>query len=272
MTDNTQKYENWRAITESDYVTMFIKTWFAFVATLRELYPKDDLNDIIGKGDKVFLLPYLDDFQNKYFPYNTIGKIKEDILKVYKLGRKYILENKKYNRFFSKDFYIINNLYRWENVTENYECSIKYSSKGVISIHVKYFDENLYLNDEPLIISDKIDISDLISSENLTDAQIEKFSDDEASYIDYVAHEITNRVSIGFISKITNGDFNSKYLTQSFTRLNALTLSINAEFVAALLQMKDPYIQKEKLLFTQSPCNNFIYKCVDGADIPKIDT
>lgn len=40
MSKNVQKYENWRAITESDYVTMFIKTWFAFVATLRELYPK----------------------------------------------------------------------------------------------------------------------------------------------------------------------------------------------------------------------------------------
>ena len=46
MSENVQKYENWRAITESDYVTMFIKTWFAFVATLRELYPKENLEDI----------------------------------------------------------------------------------------------------------------------------------------------------------------------------------------------------------------------------------
>lgn len=32
MSENVQKYENWRAITESDYVTMFIKTWFALVS------------------------------------------------------------------------------------------------------------------------------------------------------------------------------------------------------------------------------------------------
>ena len=29
MSENVQKYENWRAITELDYVTMFIKTWLA---------------------------------------------------------------------------------------------------------------------------------------------------------------------------------------------------------------------------------------------------
>ena len=42
MSKDIEKYTNWRAITESDYVTMFIKTWFAFVATLRELYPKEN--------------------------------------------------------------------------------------------------------------------------------------------------------------------------------------------------------------------------------------
>lgn len=100
MSDNVQKYENWRAITESDYVTMFIKTWFAFVATLRELYPKENLNDVIGKGDKVFLNPYLDDFEEKYHCYNSLKKSLDDILKVYRLGREYTLKNNKYNRFF----------------------------------------------------------------------------------------------------------------------------------------------------------------------------
>lgn len=83
MSDNAQKYENWRAITESDYVTMFIKTWFAFVATLRKLYPKENLEDVIGKGDKAFLNPYLDDFQNRYFFYNNLNDIKDNVLKVY---------------------------------------------------------------------------------------------------------------------------------------------------------------------------------------------
>lgn len=34
-----RKYEQWKAITESDFVTLFIKTWFTFIAVLRELNP-----------------------------------------------------------------------------------------------------------------------------------------------------------------------------------------------------------------------------------------
>ena len=272
MAENIQKYENWRAITESDYVTMFIKTWFAFVATLRELYPKDNLDDIIGKGDKVFLNPYLEDFENRYILYNRIDKVRGDILRVYELGRKYTLENKKYNRFFAEDFYAINESYLWKSTTDDYDCSIKFSSKYKISVHIKYLDEEFYLDNKPLILSEKIDISDLISSENLTDSQIKKFLDDEAAYIDYVTHEITNRVSIGYISRITNGELNSNYSPEVLERLNALTLAINAEFILALSLMKDSNVTKENLLFSQSPCNNFIYKSEDGAEISKVDT
>ena len=35
-----RKYEQWKAITESDFVTLFIKTWFTFIAVLRELNPR----------------------------------------------------------------------------------------------------------------------------------------------------------------------------------------------------------------------------------------
>lgn len=49
MSKDIEKYANWRAITEPDYVTMFIKTWFAFIATLRELYPDIDVFDENGK-------------------------------------------------------------------------------------------------------------------------------------------------------------------------------------------------------------------------------
>lgn len=272
MSDNVQKYKNWRAITESDYVTMFIKTWFAFVATLREMYPKDNLRDVIGKGDKVYLTPYLDDFENIYFQYNVIDKIKENILNVYKLGRKYTLENKKYNRFFFEDFYEINTSYLWGKIAEDYECSIKYSAKNTISFHVKYLDKDLELNNEPLIITEKIDVSDLTSSEFLNDNQINHFLDDEAAYIAYVADIIADRVSNEFVSKITKEHYEDKYTLELFNRFNAVTLLINNDLKLALTSMKDPYIQKENLLLTQSPCNNFIYLCEDGADIPKIDT
>lgn len=272
MSENVQKYENWRAITESDYVTMFIKTWFAFVATLRELYPKENLEDIIGKGDKVFLNPYLKDFQNIYYHYNKLENVKESILKVYKLGRRFMLENSKYNRFFAEDFYAINKSYSWKQITNDYECSIKYSGDTEISIHAKYLDKMLCIEGTPLIISQKIDISDLVSSANLSEAQISMFIDDESAFLEFVTQEIIDRVSLSFIGQIINRDYNSKLKPKAFARLNAITLSINANLVQVLSLMKEPNIKKEDVLFSQLPCGHFIYKVEDGAIVHEIDT
>ena len=55
-----RKYEQWKAITESDFVTLFIKTWFTFIAVLRELNPdvKVFTDDGMPRGDKPFLNAY----------------------------------------------------------------------------------------------------------------------------------------------------------------------------------------------------------------------
>ena len=272
MSENVQKYENWRAITESDYVTMFIKTWFAFVATLRELYPKETLEEVIGKGDKVYLNPYLDDFQNKFYHYNKLDIVKDNILKVYKLGRCFTIENPKYNRFFSEDFYAVNKAYSWKQETDDYELSIKYSGDTEISIHAKYLDKDFYIDGTPLIISVKVDISDLISSDNLSEAQISKFIDDESAFIEFVTKGIIDRASLSFIGQITNGDFNSKFDSKVLARLNSITLTINANLVQELALMKEPNIIKEDVLFSQLPCVHFIYKVEDGQNVPEIDT
>ena len=271
MSDNVQKYENWRAITESDYVTMFIKTWFAFVATLRELYPKDNLEDVIGKGDKVYLNPYLNDFQNKFYHYNNLDVVKDNILKVYKLGRCFTIENSKYNRFFSEDFYAVNKAYAWKQETDDYELSIKYSGDTEICIHAKYLDKDFYIDGKPLIISVNVDISDLISSENLSETQISTFIDDESAFIEFVTKGITDRASLNFIDQITNGNYDSKFDSKVLARLNSITLMINASLVQELALMKEPNIIKEDVLFSQLPCVHFMYKVEDGQTVPEID-
>lgn len=55
-----RKYEQWKAITESDFVTLFIKTWFTFIAVLRELNPDVAVftEDGMPRGDKPFLNAY----------------------------------------------------------------------------------------------------------------------------------------------------------------------------------------------------------------------
>lgn len=272
MADNVQKYENWRAITESDYVTMFIKTWFAFVATLRELYPKERLEEIIGKGDKVFLKPYLDDFQGKYYHYNKFSVIKDNILTVYKLGRKFTLENKKYNRFFAEDFYAVNEVFSWERATEDFVCSIKYSGATKISIHAKYLDPEFIIDRKPLIISDTVDIGDILSTENLSDAQRTAYLEDESAYINNIVSELIYRVSHAFISKISAGNYEAVFEPKVLAHLNSVSLSINAAFETELSLMKDPAIKKEDVLYYQSPCVNFIYQIEDDKPVPEEDT
>lgn len=52
-----KKYEQWKAITESDFVTLFIKTWFTYIAVLRELNPSVSVftKEWLPRGDKPFL-------------------------------------------------------------------------------------------------------------------------------------------------------------------------------------------------------------------------
>lgn len=64
MTENKYPYDNWKSITESDFVTLFIKTWFAFVSTLREMYPQKS---------HIIRLPVIPD---------TYRHIKESFLKI----------------------------------------------------------------------------------------------------------------------------------------------------------------------------------------------
>lgn len=62
-----RKYEQLKAITESEFVTLFIKTWFTFIAILRELNPGVDVfaEDSKPRGDKPFLSAYKDGKQTQ---------------------------------------------------------------------------------------------------------------------------------------------------------------------------------------------------------------
>ena len=74
MMENKYPYDNWKSITESDFVTLFIKTWFAFVSTLREMYPAE-IPYYQATGDSRYISPYKRDFsQNIAYRLNYTGK------------------------------------------------------------------------------------------------------------------------------------------------------------------------------------------------------
>lgn len=272
MSKDIGKYKNWRAITESDYVTMFIKTWFAFVATLRTLYPKDNLDEIIGKGDKIFLNPYLENFHNSFYFYNDFEKIKEHILKVYTMGRIFVLENSKYNRFFVEDFYAINETFNWKKNSDDYECCIKYSKKNEICIKAKYLNSDFWKENTPLIISEKIDIEDLINSEKLSDKQRCDYIEDESLFLEDVINQLSDFVSREFFLKVEKINKESKFNKKVKNAFNSVTLLINEEYRKIFSAMKSSNEIKDNILFTQLPCANFIHKIGNNEKVDEIDS
>lgn len=111
MPNNT--YDNWKAITESDFVTLFIKTWFAFVATMRVLHPLHETDTNIA-GDGKYILKYKDDFYTKYMDYMSFDNVKDDFYRVYKDGFKIVAD--KYPNYIFKDYYQINAAFSYENI------------------------------------------------------------------------------------------------------------------------------------------------------------
>ena len=78
-----QTYKNWKAVTEAYFVSLFIKTWFAYISTLRVMFP--EAQNTRGDGK------YLNAHNNKFY-------LQE--------GRKMIMEN--YPEYYFWDFYRAN--------------------------------------------------------------------------------------------------------------------------------------------------------------------
>lgn len=124
-------YDNWKAVTEADFVTLFIKTWFAFVSTLRELYPQAKPY-YEATGDSPFVKAYKDEFTEKFYflcPL-TIG-VEQSLHSTYKSGLKIISE--KYPRFLVDDFYHVNLSYS-DKIEETFSSAGGYSGKLTLSV------------------------------------------------------------------------------------------------------------------------------------------
>ncbi len=165
-------YENWKTVTEADFVTLFIKTWFAFVSTLRELYADKAKPYYEASGDSPFLKPYKEEFADKFFflcP--KFAEIGQPLYDAYKAGLKIISE--KYPRFLEKDFYNINQAFA-DKIEENFSGPGGYS--GTLSLSVKcvssefikvvlHYDDKKFLEktkENYVLIDEKIDYREII--------------------------------------------------------------------------------------------------------------
>lgn len=85
-----QTYKNWKAVTEADFVSLFIKTWFAYISTLRVMFPEAQNTRGDGKYLYAYNKFYLQEGRKKFIVDDTImGHIEA----LYREGRKMIMEN-----------------------------------------------------------------------------------------------------------------------------------------------------------------------------------
>ena len=96
-------YKNWKAVTEADFVSLFIKTWFAYISTLRTMFPEA----YNRRGDKKYLDAYKKFYRTTGYKKLIVDEnVMASIEKVYQEGRNIIME--KYPEYYLWDFYNIN--------------------------------------------------------------------------------------------------------------------------------------------------------------------
>lgn len=96
-------YKNWKAVTEADFVSLFIKTWFAYISTLRTMFPEAANR----RGDGKYLNAYKDNYRTSGSKKLVVDdQIMAAMEQVYREGRKVIMEQ--YPEYYLWDFYRVN--------------------------------------------------------------------------------------------------------------------------------------------------------------------
>ena len=141
-----RKYEQWKAITESDFVTLFIKTWFTFIAVLRELNPDVDVftEDGTPRGDKPFLNAYKDGimpFVQKNIDTDTFA---QEVFAMYPISMRKVMDV--FPQYFFQTFFQINRDFSYEEKTidldtdgslkERYQANLHIADKHILKFYL----------------------------------------------------------------------------------------------------------------------------------------
>lgn len=168
-----QTYKNWKTVTEADFLSLFIKTWFAYISTLRTMFPEA----YNRKGDKKYLNAYKDFYKRTGFKKLIVDEnLMASIEKIYSEGRNIIMQQ--YPEYYLWDFYRINENFEFSfrDIPPDRKncmiCGLKlYRNRGTSrsfvvtgfvkffgDYHAKHYDENLNF---------QVNISDVLNSAEL---------------------------------------------------------------------------------------------------------
>ena len=131
-----RKYEQWKAITESDFVTLFIKTWFTFIAVLRELNPdvKVFTDDGMPRGDKPFLNAYKEGIMP--FVQRNIDEaaFAQELFSMYPFSMRKVMDV--FPQYFFQTFFQINRSFCYQDESIDRDKEGKVKERYQTKIHI----------------------------------------------------------------------------------------------------------------------------------------
>lgn len=260
-------YDHWKAITESDFVTLFIKTWFAFVATLRRMYPKD-IPYYEAAGDYPYLRDYKSDFVEKFYFICIYGNIEESLHHVYKHGLE--MTYNKYPRFLVDDFYDINNSYidTYSESFKNpggyegtFELKVYHAEEGIMKVSLRCSDKKFCekIDSAPEIFSFDVNYKDII---DLIIQDIEKgtISVSESGFANKFYTDLFYKASL--LAFLMLDEKKKSIPEKGNARVYAVFASLQSFIFRTCEAMKqaclNPEIGEEHKLLTQKPVMEFL--------------
>ena len=141
-----RKYEQWKAITESDFVTLFIKTWFTFIAVLRELNPDVDVftADGMPRGDKPFLNAYKEGIMPFVQKNIDTDDFAQELFSMYPISMRKVMDV--FPQYFFQTFFQVNREFSYEeksidldkdgNLKERYQVNLHIVDKHILKFYL----------------------------------------------------------------------------------------------------------------------------------------
>lgn len=131
-----KKYEQWKAITESDFVTLFIKTWFTYIASLRELNPdvKVFTDEGMPRGDKPFLNAFKDGIMPIVQKQLPVESIAQELFQMYPVSMRKVMDV--FPQYFFQTFFRINESFNYTDKTIDIDSDEKLKERYEAHLHI----------------------------------------------------------------------------------------------------------------------------------------
>lgn len=280
MVEQKYSYNNWKSITESDFVTLFIKTWFAFVSTLREMYPAE-IPYYQATGDSRYISPYKKEFSQNISYLLDYTDVKYNLYEVYKHGMNIIAD--RYPRFIVDDFYTLNLSFK-ENISEEFSveggfngkfvCVVKCATKETVTASIMCTDKTYRtkLSKAYVPISASVDYSEILAA-IVQEIEERKFALTEASLIEWFYEKLFDEISHALFAEIDSAkssipEKGNKRFLRVFDAMAAFCArALNAVKASCL----NPDFGLEHKLLSQMPISNYLNSVEDGVEMTVAD-